>query len=207
MTAQTETETKLYCPDLSAVARQLVIARAQVVAPRVYERNVRYENTDESLSQNGIVVRLRQDYRARLTYKGPGTAANGIIQRYEAEVEVSDFDTMHTILGHLGYHPHMIYEKYRTTYELDGAEIVLDEMPYGNFVEIEGETGIIGQVIQKLALEQHRRYGNSYVGLFEIVKHNLKLDFRDLTFDNFDGVTVPESAFILPGGLDHEQSQ
>lgn len=205
MAAQTETETKLYCPDLSAVARQLVIAGAQVVAPRVYERNVRYENSEETLADSGIVVRLRQDYRARLTYKGPGQVTNGIMQRYEAEVEVSDFDTMHTILVHLGYHPYMIYEKYRTTYELDGVEIVLDEMPYGNFVEIEGETAAIEQIIQKMSFGHLRRYGNSYVGLFETVKHNLELDFRDLTFNNFDGITVPESAFISPEGFEDDQ--
>lgn len=204
MTAHTETETKLYCPDLSVVARGLLKAGAKLVTPRVFERNVRYENTDESLTENGIVVRLRQDYRARLTYKGPGQIADGIIQRYEAEVEVSDFDAMHAILLGLGYHPHMIYEKYRTTYELDECEIVLDEMPYGNFVEIEGEPAAIERVIEALGLNDATRYGNSYVGLFEIVRHNLGLSFRDLTFEHFDGIDVGESAFVLAEGADHE---
>jgi adenylate cyclase class 2 len=195
MAAYTETETKLYCPDLSAIARKLLLAGAKLVTPRVFERNVRYENADESLTENGIVMRLRQDYRARLTYKGPAQIAEGIMQRYEAEVEVSDFDAMHAILLGLGYHPHMIYEKYRTTYELDETEIVLDEMPYGNFVEIEGEAAAIERVIQTLGVSEAKRYGNSYAGLFEIVKHNLGLSFRDLTFEQFEGIDVPESAF------------
>ena len=195
MNAHIETETKLYCPDLSDVARRLVVAGAQVSAPRVYERNIRYENSDESLTANGIVVRMRQDSRSRLTYKGPSQAADGIMQRYEAEVEVSDFDTMHHILDKLGYHPHMIYEKYRTSYVLDGAEIVLDEMPYGNFVEIEGEAAVIEALVQKLELSDAPRYGRSYTGLFENIRQHLKLDFTDLTFDNFEGIDVPESAF------------
>ena len=43
-------------------------------AQRVFERNVRYENDDKSLTDNGIVVRLRQDHRVRLTYKEPTPA-------------------------------------------------------------------------------------------------------------------------------------
>ena len=31
----------------------------------------------------------------------------------------------------------MRYEKYRETFTLEGAEIVLDELPVGNFMEIE----------------------------------------------------------------------
>jgi len=40
----------------------------------------------------------------------------------------------------LGYAVYMMYEKYRTTFRLDNLEVVLDELPYGNFVEIEGLT-------------------------------------------------------------------
>jgi len=32
----------------------------------------------------------------------------------------------------------MMYEKYRTTFTIGSLEVVLDELPYGNFVEIEG---------------------------------------------------------------------
>ena len=31
-----------------------------------------------------------------------------------------------------------MYEKYREAFDLNDLEIVLDEMPYGNFVELEG---------------------------------------------------------------------
>ena len=198
MNNHTETEVKLYCPDLESVRQRLENARAELVAPRVYEHNVRYENQDESLSEDGIAVRMRQDTRARFTYKGPGKVNDGIMSRFEAEVEVSDFETMSLILEHLGYRPYMTYEKYRTTYELDGAEIVLDEMPFGNFVEIEGEAATIERIITRLDLQDAERFGRSYTGLFELVKHNLDLEFRDLTFENFEDIQVPVSA--LQGG-------
>ncbi len=191
-----ETEVKLYVPNLEAVKSKLETAGAELTAPRVYERNVRYDNKERTLTPHGMVVRLREDTRVRLTYKDDGTFENGVVSRFEAEVEVSDFDAMETILGKLGYTPYLTYEKYRTTYELDGAEVVLDEMPYGNFVEIEGEKDAIERIIQTLGLGDGKRFDGSYSTLFERVQKKLGLKFNDLTFDNFKGVTVKEEDFI-----------
>jgi adenylate cyclase, class 2 len=192
-----ETEVKLFVPDLSAVAQRLESFRAELLSSRVFERNVRYENSEKTLTSSGIVVRLRQDNRIRLTYKEPlqKTDDGEIPSRYEAEVDVSDFDAMEVILGKLGYFPYLIYEKYRTTYQWKDAEIVLDELPYGNFVEIEGDTETIKHLIEELDLQSARQYEDNYVMLFDNVKRNLNLDFNDLTFENFDGISVPQSAF------------
>lgn len=195
----TETEVKLYVPDLGAIEKRLQAAGARIVAPRVFERNVRYDDADGALVASGQVLRLRQDTRVRLTYKGRGAAlTSGAYTRFEAEVEVSDFDAMQTILAKLGYTPHMVYEKYRTTYALAGAEVVLDEMPFGNFVEIEGEADMIETVVSRLGLTGARRYPRSYTALFDNVRHNLGLAFTDLTFANFAGIDVPARAFDTP---------
>jgi adenylate cyclase class 2 len=194
-TNYTETEVKLYVPYLEVVGVRLERLGATLTAPRVYERNVRYENAAHTLARDGIVLRLRQDTRARLTYKEGGSAQDGIVSRTEIEVEVSDFAAMGTILGRLGYTPSMTYEKYRTTYELNGAEIVLDEMPYGSFVEIEGGADAIETIIERLELGNAPRCTGSYVALFERVKARLGLTFPDLTFDNFKAISVPGSIF------------
>lgn len=194
----TETEIKLYVPDLAAVEAGLQAAGAAQVKPRLYERNVRYEDAGRTLTGRGIVVRLRQDDAVRFTYKEPPPRTSGdaeITDRFEAEVEVSDFAAMEVILSKLGYTPHMVYEKYRTTYALFGTEIVLDEMPYGNFVEIEGPPEAIRRVREVIGLADARAFAENYAQLFENVKRNLALDVHDLTFANFDGVDVPESAF------------
>lgn len=192
MPPYTETEVKLYVPDLDAMRQRLETLGAALAAPRIYERNVRYDDARRTLTPRGVVLRLREDSRVRLTYKDEGKVTDGIISRFEAEVEVSDFAAMETILGKLGYTPYLIYEKYRTTYTLDGAEIVLDEMPYGNFVEIEGERQMIEQVIQRLGLSAAKRYAASYAVLFERARRKLGLRFTDLTFKNFEGILVPE---------------
>jgi len=190
-----EIEVKLYTPDLNQIKDRLIKVGANLVSERVFERNVRYENPDKTFTARGIVLRLRQDNKVRLTYKSDPSVANGIIKRYEAEVEVSDYDTMDAILQKLAYVPYMVYEKYRTTYELDGAEIVLDELPYGNFTEIEGDLDHIEALISTLGLSDFARITSSYTRLFEHVKQHLNLDFSDLTFANFEGIAVPESAF------------
>jgi adenylate cyclase class 2 len=195
-----ETEIKLYVPHLEMVQIRLERIGAKLTAERVYERNVRYENAEKTLTEQGIVVRLRQDSRARLTYKGRADRNDsGITSRLEAEVEVSDFGAMETILGKLGYTPYMGYEKYRTTYTANNAEIVLDELPYGNFIEIEGEAAAIQSLIKQLDLSDAPQYDGSYTTLFERVKKHLGLTFNDLTFENFKGVNVPESAFDAQG--------
>lgn len=195
--AYSEIEIKFLIDNLHEVEARLKTADARLVAPRVYERNVRYENADKTLREQKKVVRLRQDTRVRLTFKdeGGGRLASGAFSRFEAEVEVSDFDAMNVILERLGYFPHMIYEKYRTTYTLEGAEVVLDEMPYGHFVEIEGEETAIQKVMQILGLNETSAMQGGYAVLFENVKRSLGLHFQDLTFANFEGISVPANAF------------
>jgi adenylate cyclase class 2 len=194
-----ENEIKIHTPNLDAVAARLVAAGAKLTAPRVFERNVRYETADQTFSQRGIVLRLRQDARARLTYKEPGTIKGGALERFEAEVTVDNFDTMDLILRRLGFQPYIVYEKYRTTYELGAAEIVLDEMPYGHFIEIEAESSVINATLNTLGLQDSPRILMSYLMLFAHVKTALGLFFHDLTFANFDGVTVPPELFHTEG--------
>jgi len=192
----TEIEVKIHVANLSAVESSLRDKGAELKVPRVYERNVRYENATRTLTEQGIVVRLREDNRVRLTYKSPIGDADGIVSREELEVDVSDFATMDAILDKLGYTPYMVYEKYRTTYEWLDTEIVLDEMPFGNFIEIEGEKNVILAVLSALDLKDEPRISMSYSGLFDVVRQALNLAVRDLTFANFEGVDVPAKLFF-----------
>ena len=110
----------------------------QVIAPRVHEVNLRFDTPDQSLSCTGKVLRLRQDTRARVTYKGEGNVEGGARLRQELEFTVSDFDTAKALFEALGYQVYTMYEKYRTTYKLGNVEVVVDELPTGDFLEIEG---------------------------------------------------------------------
>jgi adenylate cyclase class 2 len=192
-----ETEIKLFVPDRQAALSQIETAGAVLVSPRVYEHNLRYENAVGNLTSHGIVLRLRQDTRARLTYKEPLPiqSHDGVMMRAEVEVTVDDFEKMDVILKRLGFHPYIVYEKYRTTYHLGETEVVLDEMPYGDFIEIEGPAPAIESALAALGWQDTPRFLGSYMELFALVKTTLGLEFHDLTFANFEGITVPPEIF------------
>lgn len=195
-----ENEIKLYVQDdLHAIAERITAAGGVLAAPRVFERNVRYDYPDRRMTQQGTVLRLREDTRVRLTYKGPGQREADALARLEAEVTVDDFARMDLILRQLGYEPYVTYEKYRTTYTLGEAEIVLDEMPYGNFVEIEATNDVIHDLIARLGLDDCPRLPTSYLNLFAQIKPLIGLDADDLTFAAFESVHVPPEVFTQLG--------
>jgi len=188
----TETEIKLWVADIQPVRLRLEAVGAELIADRVFERNVRFDDAAGSLTAAGAVLRLRFDSRARLTYKGPGVVSGGVISRFEAEVEVSDFDVMNLILTHLAFRQVFVYDKYRTTFRCEGCEVTLDELPYGQFVEIEGERSAIEACREQLALSTARPVPHSYAGAFERVRRNMNLPFTDATFEAFSGISLSE---------------
>lgn len=194
--SHTETEIKLWASDLAAVAARLAALGAQLHSPRTAERNLRYDRSDGSLSAQGQVLRLRQDAAVRLTYKAPH--GDDPHTRTELEIGVSDFETTHQLLQALGYHVAWRYEKFRTTYWLDACEIVLDELPFGDFVEVEGGSiTALEAVITRLGMADAPRFTQSYSELFFSVRERLSLPFRDLTFENFRHLARADLAHAL----------
>ena len=135
----------------------------------------------------GKLLRLRQDKTAWITYKGEleESRPSEARIREELEIEVESFDTARAILEKVGFEPQQIYEKYRHTYELNDVEVVLDELPYGDFVEIEGEEGAIREAAERLDLNWAVRILKNYLALMQDLRDHHQLAFDDLTFDNF----------------------
>jgi adenylate cyclase class 2 len=186
-----ELEVKFYLSNRKELEEKLIVQRGQLKDPRVHEINLRFDTPDQSLLNTGRLLRLRLDKRARVTYKGLGSIESGARLRQELEFTVSDFDTARALFEALGYQVYMMYEKYRTTYTLGDLEVVLDEMPYGDFAEIEGPDGqSIQTAAQRLDLNWDTRILDSYTVLFERVRAQLGVGFRDLSFENFKGLTV-----------------
>jgi adenylate cyclase class 2 len=158
---------------------------------RVFEVNLRFDTAAHELSSGHRVLRLRQDAGAHLTYKGPSQQRSGVTARQEIEFELDDFGAARRLLEALGYQVDVIYEKYRTTYDLEGVKITLDELPFGFFCEVEGpDPDSIQAASQKLGLNWDVRVMDSYLMLFAQLKDKKKWAFRDLTFTNFVGITV-----------------
>ncbi len=188
-----ETEAKFYIQRPADLERRVKVLGAELSEPRVLELNLRFDTPAGKLRRAGRVLRLRRDKSARLTYKEDSRFEAGALNRREIEFSVSDFGAAREFIEALGYQVAWIYEKYRTTYKLNELQIMLDEMPYGHFVEIEGDASELKSVAQKLGLEWEASIPGSYSALFEHLRARHRLDFRDLTFGNFRGIQVAAS--------------
>jgi adenylate cyclase class 2 len=187
-----EIEVKFPVADLGQMDAKLQSMGAILTQRRVHEVNLRLDTPEKSLTRSLQVLRLRQDTQARVTYKGPGAIREGVQVRTEIEFTVSDFEAARSLFAALGYGISMMYEKYRTMYDLDDVHVTLDEMPYGSFVEIEGpQAGSIQAAAGRLGMRWERRVTDSYTALFDQVRLALGLDFNDLSFANFVGIQSP----------------
>ncbi len=187
-----EIEVKFLVDELAGVRGRLLSLGASAHKPRVYERNIRFDNPWDGLRMQGKLLRLRQDDKARLTYKGePETQVDSESRvRQELEIEVSDFQTTLGILRRVGFEPKQVYEKYRETFHFGQVEVVLDELPFGDFVELEGEDAAIQTAAAALELDWGRRILTNYLAIMAGLQERFGLPFDDVTFDNFAGVEV-----------------
>lgn len=199
-----ELEVKFYLSHPARLQTRLEALGARLEQPRTYEINLRYDTPTLDLLQSGRLLRLRQDTAARITYKGPGRVEGGARLRQELEFVASDFAMAQAVIEALGYQVMMMYEKQRATYALGEVLVTLDEMPYGNFAEIEGPDGErIQHAAAQLGLDWQQRILESYTVLFDQVKQNLGLTFRDLSFENFSGMAIsPVAMGVQPADQD-----
>jgi adenylate cyclase, class 2 len=190
-----ETEAKFYVRDLNRIKSRLHELNAHLLQERVLETNIRFDLPGARLRAEGRVLRLRRDTSTKFTYKSASTNEQGVLSREEIEFDVEDFDKAKRFLEALGYQKLVYYEKYRTTYALQPSEgfvqIMLDELPYGPFVEIEGETvDAIHAVADQLGLHWDAAIGTSYNTLFDRARRTLNLSFQDLSFANFADINL-----------------
>ena len=193
-----EIEVKFVIDDLPAMRQRLIALGATLKTPRIYEENLLFDTPDEQLTRQGRVLRLRRDRRNRITYKEPPAQHDADFKiRHEYEVEVSDFAQAHTILEKLGFAPALRYEKYRETFTYQGAEIVLDEVPLGVFMEIEASREVIRSIATALGLDFTARLVAGYAEIFAAVCTTYKLAATDMTFEAFRSLAVDVHACHL----------
>jgi adenylate cyclase, class 2 len=150
---------------LTVVQRDHVLQRLKEVGAE--DRGEEFEeNTIYSgglLKRGTSVLRLRRvGARALLTYKERLANASAVKHQREEETAVDDPSAMALILDALGFKPLLVYEKRRHTWLLGPTEVVIDELPYGLFMEIEGSEQDIDAAEQALGIQnlpaEHETY-------------------------------------------------
>jgi adenylate cyclase class 2 len=140
------------------------------------------ENTIYSggiLNEKGAILRIRKTQdKTFLTYKQRIHNEFSVKQQIEHETEVADAGELEKIVENLGFSPHLVYEKRRKIWNFRQVEVVLDELPFGEFMEIEGSVTAIAEAEMFLEAEDFEvvhetypsltvRYGRKNGNLFE----------------------------------------
>lgn len=177
-----EIEAKFLVQSLDEVRQRLQALGGQLIIPRHLEINQRFDTHDNRLRANYEVLRLRQGPQVTLTYKRSTSAE----RRIEFELEVDDFHVAHSLLEALSYDIIFTYEKYREVFTLDQAKVMLDELPFGFFIEVECPSlEVLRQKVDLMELNWDKRVKHSYLDLFEILHQRLNLPFSNADFESF----------------------
>lgn len=172
MNSRHETEVKLAVRDSRTLKRRLTQMGFRPAKLRHFESNQLFDFPSLRLRRAGCLMRLRfAGGRAVLTFKGAAVRSVKYKIRPEIETEVQDGKRLWQILESIGLEPTFRYEKYRTTYALTGErneshDLVYDETPIGNYLEIEGPQRWIDQVARQLGYSQQDYVTASYGRLY-----------------------------------------
>lgn len=144
-----------------------------------FEENILFGN--EFLKEKKALLRLRRiGEKTILTYKEAGDENLTVKRRIEHETEVSDFSAIEKIFIGLGFYEGMVYEKRRKSFHFRQVEVVLDELPFGLFMEIEGSMTGIAEAEMYLGADEFEVEYKSYPFLtYELgVKKDNKIEAR-----------------------------
>ncbi|MGD9300172.1 MAG: class IV adenylate cyclase [Desulfobacterales bacterium] len=183
-----EIEVKFFLPEFRSLHQKILDLGARSRG-RFFEKNLRFDDANQTLESKECLLRLRHDRKTTLTFKSklPESSYQFKVLK-ELEVEIGDFAIMNDILESIGFHCQQTYEKWRETLIIGNTQFCLDTMPYGNFLEIEGTQNDIRQFTQDLGLQWGKRILANYLEIFDILKEKFDLQFTDVTFDNFKDI-------------------
>jgi len=95
---------------------------------------------------------------------------------YEFEIEKDKVESVRLMFGALGYVIELVFEKRRYNMEsVNNCDFVVDELPFGYFIELEGEETNIEKSIEELGLKNNERINGAYLKLWEDYKKLNKL--------------------------------
>jgi adenylate cyclase class 2 len=191
-----EIEVKFYLSDMDSI-RDRILELGAVSMGRVFETNLRFDDADNRLIEKKSLLRLRRDTKTILTFKSEPPFKNDQFKILkELEVEVSDFTTMKHILESLGFREEQVYEKWRETFRLNSNNLCLDTMPYGDFLEIEGQKEDIKELAYRIGLKWQKRILLNYLAIFDVIKQKTNLPFYDVTFSNFINIRFDLAEYL-----------
>lgn len=147
------------------------------------ERTFGYFKEDFSNIKDGIFPRIKyveamDKKEIILTVKRKTKDNSRFFEREEMEVKIQEgenIENLRGILKSLGFSKEIIFEKKRKNVFKNDITISFDKLPFGFFVEFEGEPEIIDQYLNDFNLSNRPRITKAYLGLWEDYRkaHNI----------------------------------
>jgi adenylate cyclase class 2 len=168
MASGLEVEIKLAVGDLPEVLRRLERAGARRETERRFEDNRVFDFPDGRLRDREVMFRLRRfgdRWTTTLKERVPDQGDYKIRREYESEV--SDGEAMLDVIRGLGMEPVYRYQKYRSTFRDGETVITVDELPIGNYLELEGAQEAIDALAARLGFSREDYINADYRTLHE----------------------------------------
>lgn len=141
-----EVEVKFKVKNFKEIENRLKANASQFLG-QALEITTKFDTPDSSLQKNNRWLRIRTGFKTTLTLKEKlAGGSRRFKEREETELEINDAKKMEKILQRLGLTKKLVMEKIREKWRLGKTEIVLDKLPFGNFIEIEGSASSIKKI-------------------------------------------------------------
>lgn len=155
-----------------------------------FERTYGYFKKDWSNIQKGIFPRIKyikynQHTEVIFGLKIKQNKNKHYFEREEMELKISDYNDLkilRNIVKRLDYTKEIIFEKKRYNIFYNDITISFDELPFGYFVEFEGNPKIIDQYITKYNLNNKPTIKKAYLKLWEEYKNSNSLTEENCIF-------------------------
>ena len=172
--AKTEKQVKYKINNFDYISKRLVEIEAIFIGGFM-EKTIRYDNDNLKCSDNGIFIRTKSGMKNVLTLKEiPTDSSNSSFERITTEVEVDNINKIGYILEKIGLTKKFIMEKYRLFFKYDNVDILIDELPFGIYLEIKGEDNEINRVTKMLNIDEADLIKMTYWDIYDKIKKDSK---------------------------------
>ncbi len=158
-----------------------------------FQRTSMYDNKDKLMQKTNGRIRIREFKRKdglykSLSYKKP--LLNKLKAKREIEYEIffpDDKENIEKIIKEMGFSLVSSYERYQTLWLIDKTKITLDEYPFVDVLEIEGNLEEINKMASRLDLNIKESLSDPIDTLFTKWREKKGLKFTPfMTFETFD---------------------
>jgi len=177
-----EIELKFRIEKPSLIREKLKEVGAKFIG-KAFEKTVKFDTKNDDLKREGKFLRVRTGFKSVITFKRKIRPKDKKFkEREEIELGISNPKAIKKILENLGFTKKLIMEKYREKWQLWSAEIVIDKLPFGNFIEIEGSKKAIQETAKVLGLNLKEGITATYWELWENYRRKRGIKDENIIF-------------------------